>query len=656
MRPYHIFYVVYGDVALEEAYVKQAEKSLEVFSEKVIPIRGSRTDFRAAFSEIYAALCCEQAERVIILTSDLFGPFVPLKQVFDRMEERQADVWSLFLPMSDKKGGYQEGINPDFFVIEDWNKLKPDVERMTAELGNKEISTEQFAFCFSELLREREIVIGSYCDMPKERLKSHFPIQEDIYLPYDMLSRYGYPFLNKRCFEQENILQYSLNHELRRAMEYIRAQNDGSEDVIWEYILKTYNLYDIKKLLHLEYVVPSKYFVGSKKTVDNCSVAVFCHLFYEDLLEESICYLRHIPKGIPIYISTSHQNVAFYEKKLAEWGTSECKVLEAGARGRDAGALLVAFKEYVQQYDYICFLHDKKTSGGIAPVAEGRAFKDLVWDNLLAGEAYFFNILELFESNKRLGMLTPPLPIMGNYMKGVVGNEWTVCYEETLKLAERLKLNLLLDKTKPVFALSTTFWCRTEALSPLWEYPWNYESFPEEPLALDGTLNHAIERILIYIAQSQGYYSAVVSNEEYASVYLNNLMYMVDNLFMELHDCNLVEIKFPVKFSEVLTSMKSLYQFCLRHSRIIVYGAGAQAIYMEQHLKTLEVDFECFVVSKKKEGVEMLNGHRIREFAEIQSSLDKSCGIILAMSVKFQEEVIPMLAECGVDYYCIDAE
>jgi lipopolysaccharide biosynthesis protein len=40
------------------------------------------------------------------------------------------------------------------------------------------------------------------------------------------------------------------------------------------------------------------------------------------------------------------------------------------------------------------------------------------------------------------------------------------------------------------------FWARTEALAPLVGLALNWEDYPAEPLPYDGTLLHAIERLL----------------------------------------------------------------------------------------------------------------------------------------------------------------
>ena len=53
-------------------------------------------------------------------------------------------------------------------------------------------------------------------------------------------------------------------------------------------------------------------------------------------------------------------------------------------------------------------------------------------------------------------------------------------------------------------------------------YPWTLCDFPKEPLPVDGTLLHAIERIYPFVVQSQGYYSAYSVPDDLASVLLED--------------------------------------------------------------------------------------------------------------------------------------
>ena len=104
-------------------------------------------------------------------------------------------------------------------------------------------------------------------------------------------------------------------------------------------------------------------------------------------------------------------------------------------------------------------------------------------------------------------------------------------YEVTKKLAEKLELNVpISEQYEPISALGSMFWFRPKALKKLLDYPWTYEEMPREPVAEDGTILHAIERIHGYAAQSEGYYSGYLLCDQCAAIELTNLEHMVRTL------------------------------------------------------------------------------------------------------------------------------
>ena len=46
------------------------------------------------------------------------------------------------------------------------------------------------------------------------------------------------------------------------------------------------------------------------------------------------------------------------------------------------------------------------------------------------------------------------------------------------------------------FPVGTMFWARPEALAPLLRLGLNLDDYPDEPLPVDGTILHALERLL----------------------------------------------------------------------------------------------------------------------------------------------------------------
>ena len=55
------------------------------------------------------------------------------------------------------------------------------------------------------------------------------------------------------------------------------------------------------------------------------------------------------------------------------------------------------------------------------------------------------------------------------------------------------------------FPVGTMFWAKSGALSKLYELGCDWNDYPQEPIGYDGTMLHAIERLLPLIAKEQGF-------------------------------------------------------------------------------------------------------------------------------------------------------
>ena len=86
------------------------------------------------------------------------------------------------------------------------------------------------------------------------------------------------------------------------------------------------------------------------------------------------------------------------------------------------------------------------------------------------------------------------------------------------------------EDKEPIAPLGSFFWARAKALEPLFEKEWTYDDFPEEPVADDGTILHAIERIYPFSAQSAGYYPGWILSESGAAMEITNLNHMLREL------------------------------------------------------------------------------------------------------------------------------
>lgn len=87
-----------------------------------------------------------------------------------------------------------------------------------------------------------------------------------------------------------------------------------------------------------------------------------------------------------------------------------------------------------------------------------------------------------------------------------------------------------------VAPLGTMFWFRPRALNGLLDREWSFDDFPPEPINIDGTILHYIERAYGYVAQSNGYYPAYIFSDRFASIEITNLAFELRQLTRAISD------------------------------------------------------------------------------------------------------------------------
>lgn len=273
------------------------------------------------------------------------------------------------------------------------------------------------------------------------------------------------------------------------------------------------------------YIISDDKLNAVQKNIEKMKVAVLVHLFYEDQISIYLEYIKKIPAFIDVIIISSKDVI------LDRFDNTFMKI-KKNNRGRDISALLVAAKNVIFSYDYICFVHDKKEKK--PEIKEDTKFwvKNL-WANTLQSETYIYNVLDFLISNDGLGMVVP-LPPHGREFGIWVNRTWGPNYEKTKELAEELGINSVICRDCPPITYGTAFWAKTNALAKLFAKDWKYEDFPLEPMKNNGEINHAIERILQFVAEDAGYETRIVLSSTFAAAFIEKLRDEFSNLWEEL--------------------------------------------------------------------------------------------------------------------------
>lgn len=220
-------------------------------------------------------------------------------------------------------------------------------------------------------------------------------------------------------------------------------------------------------------------------------IAVFCHMFHADLFAEVARYLSNIQRAVDIYLSTPTENHRFDLSRLFPNASIEV----VPNRGRDIAPKFITFGPAHFGYDYVLHLHTKASIPG---------WRQHLFEHLVGSPERITAVLGAFERDARIGVITAEHfgPI-----RPAVNWGFNRPYGELLT-----KL-IGVDMPNHVeFPAGSMFWARPQALKPIFDLGLTYDHFPPEPIPNDGTIAHALERMIFLSAIRAGYGWSLISD------------------------------------------------------------------------------------------------------------------------------------------------
>ena len=361
--------------------------------------------------------------------------------------------------------------------------------------------------------------------------------------------------------------------------------------------------------------------------------AIFAHFYYRDVFDKYKKVLSQLAvKKINIYITTSNESLYKYINQ--ELIFQNVKISQIRNRGRDVGALLVGDRKRILKYKYICFIHDK----GRKPYdqqSDVDVWNATLWENLLGAPSYVSRVLQVFDENSKIGLIVPPSPYIEDRTI-TYNNLWGKNYSNTLELAEKLNIDKnLLDDTKRPLAISTAFWCKVDALRPLFEYSWDLNDFPEEPTKDDGTITHAIERILPFVAQSEGYDTGIILEHHNAEKLFAKMFY--DAVYMTALISDLLNAKslsiYQMRNYHKL--VKDAKEYTKRYEHVYCYGNGKKSKQYREIMTFNGIRIDGIITSDGDENTICADVF----FHDIYKKYEGSIGIVICLSKEYSIEV-----------------
>ena len=545
-------------------------------------------------------------DELVLFNDSFFGPLYPFKEVFDDMDVRDLDYWGLIEQVDLSFDEYRQVLShfQSYFTVvknrllksldyrEFWDTM-PELNTFYDAVVKYELITKSF---FQERGYSSEAYIG-FSSLAPYGVTTENELIFTYEMPYETVILCNNPIIKRKAFTSDNksILKSTNAEGYAALMEHIDKRTNYDVDMIWDHILRIYDIHDLRLTMHLDCVLPSctpnpvKHDLGATAII----VANVSNPVYRD---EILKYKDRV----------NLETVQFYFSN------------EAGLLPGD-----------VFSFDYLCYIGDLDFENGTAiPIMQSAIHT--VLDNTIKSMEYIRNVINKFEDEPRLGLLSPPHPLHSHYFSSF-GGEWGDDFDKAKDIASELGIRHRLSRLKRPFMSESAFWCRTKALV-------NVDGYD-----LYKGLSSAQMKVLPYIVQKAGFYSAVVMSDEYAAIHSTNCEYILSKL-MEL---NYNGIKGKSFHSFMSTKKYSqMLEFAGEFDTVYIYGAGDIAGRCADNLLSHGVDFAGFVVTDGRRKQDALLDHKVSYLSEIEPP-GENIGIILGMDKGNTEQVFAILQQKG---------
>lgn len=216
--------------------------------------------------------------------------------------------------------------------------------------------------------------------------------------------------------------------------------------------------------------------------------AVLAHVYYLELWDEILAVRATLPDGAPILVTAPPAQAARLRAMTA--GVAAVEIIERPNRGRDIAPFVHALQSgALDRFDAVLKIHTKKSPH----LLQGDLRRRVFFAALAGSRAASARALAWF-ADPKVGMVGP-----ARYFR-TAPIYWMDDRARVEALAARMDAPAELG-----FFEGSMFWVRPAALAPLRALDLPLEAFEAEAGQLDGTLHHAIERLIPVAVARAGY-------------------------------------------------------------------------------------------------------------------------------------------------------
>jgi rhamnosyltransferase len=484
-------------------------------------------------------------DELLLMNDSCYGPIYPFEVVFNEMNSRDLDFWGLTMGKrldisSIGKGKDIVTLKDGYVPVHIQSYFRCIRKKLLCDNSFKDFwETQTNINTFWEAVAYHEIVFTKKFEdkgfswdvyVHAEEYKQWTCSSID-YIPYLLLKEERLPLIKRKNFfrDYEDSLRDGTADQFLQTIEYVIENSKYDINLIWDDVLRVRNMTEVHRKIRLNYILPLERTV-SECNEENTKTAVFVFLTSKMMLGYIMEKLSLL-KNIDLYIFTNNSELHECISSKVEVFGNKTHVQLISGRNNLLSTFLIECKEIFNRYEYVCYLNDQPDNGLDTQ-------NNLFWvynclENLIGSESYINNVLGLFYKNEKLGLLFPPLP-SNTHTYNIMGDEWKNSYERVSELCEKYGINATISEAEGIiFPFGNMFWCRTEALLQMYNYPWGINDYTKNEFLLSNRdICTALERMYSLFAQTSGYLSGWILNDIFANTQISDMYYSQRSLIL----------------------------------------------------------------------------------------------------------------------------
>lgn len=541
----------------------EGRQVLEQYSDTIIVRKNIGFDFYAwkeAMFDYIGFSRVKEYDSLVLFNDSFFGPLDSFGPVFQEMDSRHLDFWGLTVhgEVDTVNNRCPYGFRPrylqtyflvfnkrlinDYAFYSYWNQIP--IYKRFQDVGEK---------CSAVLTRyfsDMGFSWGAYSDTTDLETDRQTNICHHAFNTLELIAKRKYPIIKRKSFilGKTRFLRHHNGLDLSDAFSYIQNETSYDISMIYEHIIRRYDVSEIKESLNLDFIFSSD---------DTCSnpdlsakTLVAASVFDASFVEKAFDLLSKLDSSIHVFVLTSQEIYKQIVNLIDNMGFTGNLNLQVSEETDHVSSLLQSIKENGSKYEFIAFLNDEIPLDETDYIVSKISYRESLWRNIIWSAGYVNRILDCFNNHPFLGLLVPPTPLFGHhYMISSMNNP--DCTEELDYWKEQLGTELYLPQNKAPLSLGGCFWCRADALKTLSE-------------ATDMEQKHSdlqkmvLERLLPYIAKGNGYLTGWCMSEQYAASELEGLR-DINKLYFYSFPAEIRETVIENEDGEVLESTLNRY-------------------------------------------------------------------------------------------------